>query len=668
MKVFSISLLLIFLLLIATHQSYAINNNTEDKKRATLARLKQMNLKDLGQVQFYNPEAISAARKTQKLLETSAALFVITQEDIRRAGITHIAEALRLVPGIQVARFYANRWAIGTQGLNGFISSKLLVMIDGRTIYTTRNATVNWDIHNIFMEDIDRIEVIHGPGGSLWGANAVNGIINIVTKTAKQTQGNLVSTYLGKGEEQAIGGIRHGGDLKNGHYRVYGKIYEHDSFVSAQGEEQQDNWLIKRGGFRTDMSLSQRDNLTIQGDIYDGFTKRFFFSPEEQKALHHHTYINGFNLLARWQRDFSDGEMILQSYYDLTERDQTLIVKEKRGTYDIDFQHRWRISARQEFLWGLGFRYVHDDFESFSTIIRFDPSQRQRKTYSGFGQVELMLQPKRWKLTLGSKVEHNDYTGFEYQPTIRLLWTQQDKHNFWAAVSRAVRTPSRYDEDTEINVGLENLKITIFGNQNFQSEVLMAYELGYRFAPSHHFFLDLSAYYNDYDKLRTGEVSHLQAGSMIAKWDNQMTGEVYGLNMVAQWQITKIWRLITTYSYADVQLHLLPNSQSFFIGETEEGDTPHHQATLRSLLTLPYQMEFDTSLYYVDNLPNQNTPNYTRFDVRLGWQAKKNLSFSLGARNLFDSQHPEYGVGLKGNIEISDEVRRAFYMNMNYRF
>ncbi len=456
-----------------------------DQKRATLERLKKLNLKELAQIQFYNPEAISAARKNQKLLETPAALFVITQEDIRRAGITSIPEALRLAPGVQVARLYGGRWAISTRGLNGFISSKLLVMIDGRTVYTTRNATVHWDTQDLLIENIKHIEVIRGPGASLWGANAVNGIINIITKTAQKTQGTLVTTHWGIGEERNIVGIRHGGKTEKAHYRVYAKLYEHDSFVDALSHDQQDNGVMKRGGFRSDMNLNPNDQLTIQGDIHDGFTKRFFFYPLEPPSIvNHHTYINGFNLLARWQRKLTQGDMTLQSYYNLTKRDQTLIVKETRGTYDLDFQHRWQPNTQQEYIWGLGFRYIYDEFENYSAIIAFDPQCHQEKIFSAFGQAEFILQPRRWKLILGSKFEHNERTGFEYQPSSRVLWTPDQQHSVWAALSRAVRTPSRYDRDFEAHVRLSpDLRVKALGNPHFQSEILKAYELGYRFTP-----------------------------------------------------------------------------------------------------------------------------------------------------------------------------------------
>jgi iron complex outermembrane recepter protein len=669
-----IILVLFSVWLIICHPTIVVAQKQDslDKKRAMLERLKKLNLQELGKVRFYNPEATSAARKTQKLLDTPSALFVLSQEDIRRAGITSIPEALRMVPGMQVAHIYANRWAISTRGMNGLISSKLLVMIDGRTVYTPYTASVFWEVQDLLIEDIDRIEVIRGPGASLWGANAVNGIINIITKTAKQTQGHLVTTHLGTGEEQAVVGMRHGGKMKNGHYRVYGKFYQHDSFVDAKGDETDDNWAMKRGGFRADWLLSQRDQFRLQGDAYEGFKKQTNFLPLAIPRIENfRTDLKGFNLLARWKRKLSDGDMILQTYYDFTEHDNTGFLKEKRGTYDIDFQHRWQRNDRQEFIWGLGFRYTQDDFTNYSLITDLEPDERQDNLFSAFMQAEWILQPERWKMILGSKFEHNDYTGFEYQPTARLLWTPHPKHSGWASISRAIRSPSRYDSDNRTDTLAGNFRLIGLGSPDFEAEVMIASELGYRFTPNDQFLLDTTLYYNDYDKLRTLEPIDFQPfplpPTVKAIWDNQMTGEVYGLEMVAHWQATKDWRLIATYSYVDIQLHLLSTSQSF-IGESEEGDTPHHQATLRSLLNLPNHLELDTAFYYVDNVPSQNTPHYTRFDVRLGWQALKRLNLSLGARNLFDSQHPEFGSGLSGNIDIADEVRRAYYLQLNYQF
>jgi len=667
--------------------SSALSAEKLKKRAALLKRLKKLNLKELGTIQFFNPEATSAARTKRNLLDTAGALFVISSEDIRRAGITSIPEALRLAPGVQVGRVYADRWAISARGLNNLNSSKLLVMIDGRTIYTTRNASVHWNVQDILIEDIDRIEVIRGPGASLWGANAVNGIINIITKKAKQTQGNLLTTRLGIGEETAIVGVQHGGEIaKNAHYRVYGKLYEHDNFVDVQGEDAEDNWQMQRGGFRMDWDASKRNAFTLQGDVYDGFTKETKNLPNEGAATrtltNDHGYLKGFNLLARWQHNLTNGDIILQSYFDWTKRN-IFLVKEIRGTYDIDFQHRWQPNAQQEYIWGLGFRHVYDEFEQNHHSGFYDPLERQDNLFSAFMQAEFKLLSKSsstskvgsdlLRLTLGSKFEHNDYTGFEYQPTARLMWTPTEQHSAWAAVSRAIRVVTRAEEDWYEDGWLNSdLRFKFFGTHDLKSEVVTAYELGYRFTLSNRFLLDTSLFYNDYDQLRTYETRDIILSplppTVVVSSDSLMDGETYGIELAAQWQATKNWRLVATYSYMDMHLHLLPNSTGVISEATDEGNTPHNQATLRSLLTLSPNWEFDTALYYVDNLPSQHTPNYTRFDVRLGWQPQPDLTLSLGAKNLFDNQHPEFGSGHGANNEVPGEVQRAFYLQVNYQF
>jgi iron complex outermembrane receptor protein len=648
----------------------------DNERRAIINQLKKLSLEDLIEVETFNPKGGLAARKVQKLTQTAAALFVITQEDIRRAGITRLPEALRMVPGVQVARVSANKWAISARGFNGLYASKLLVMIDGRTVYTPLRSEVFWDVQDTLIEDVERIEVIRGPGGSLWGANAVNAVINIVTKSAKETQGSLVTTYVGKGEERAIVGIRQGGQLGNDvHYRVYGKFFEHDHFVNEQGDAQQDNWQMKRGGFRMDWKKNDRDNLTVQGDIYDGFVKQNISVFQEQQ--NDSVNLNGFNLLARWQRDFSNGDIILQTYYDHTRRDR-LILDEIRDTYDLDFQHRWQPSEKQEFIWGLGFRYSQDEMDNTS-ILSYIPKKRQDKLFSAFVRGEFKIpiageskhpcyrNTRDLRLIIGSKFEQNDYSGFEIQPTIRLLWRHSDKHSLWAAISRAVRTPSRSDSHVEYNTLSDVGAIRIVGNHDFQSEELLAYELGYRFNPSHRFLLDVSLFYNEYDKLRTGEPIDFISTPIIIKPDNKMVGEAYGLEFSASWEIFERWKMIATYSYLDIQLHLNPTSR-YFVKEMEEDDTPHHQASLRSLLTLPNHLELDTALYYVDNVPNQNVQHYTRFDIRLGWHAWKNMELSLGARNLFNKHHREFGNGNPINTIIADKVLQAVYMQLKYRF
>jgi len=684
-----------FLVLLTTivHCLAAIDTDEKARQhRAIINQLKNLSLTELSEVETFNPKAGLAARKIQKLTDTSAALFVITKEDIRRAGITHLAEALRMVPGVQVARINANKWAISARGFNGIFASKLLVMIDGRNVYTLLRSEVFWDVQGTLLEDVERIEVIRGPGASLWGANAVNGIINIITKSATKTQGNLVTATIGHGEERAIIGIRHGGTINDDtHYRIYGKFYEHDSFLDASGSDQQDRLHKKRAGFRIDQETTNDDNLTFQGDIYQGFAKQDLLSFQTGQRLNDNINLNGFNLLGRWQRELDNGDMILQTYYDYTKR-QELSLGDRRGTFDIDFQHRWQRNETQEFIWGFGYRYTHDDMDNSPTLT-YIPEKRQDQLFSAFVQGDFMLQPEQLKLTVGSKFEHNDYSGFEIQPTARLLWTPNNKHGIWAAISRAVRSPARADENAQYilpdkailtiiqnanrdysGVVLDQVSTMITqSNLDYQSETVLAYELGYRFNVTNRFLLDMSLFYNEYNHLRILEFAEFIPPAMVViKNMNKMYGEAYGLEIAASWQVHDNWKLITTYSYLDLQLHLEPGTRlvppmDSFFSEQEEGDNPHHQASIRSLLTLPYNLELDTALFYVDNVPNQLASNYIRFDVRLGWHSK-DLEVSLGARNLFDNQHREFGDGVSGNYVLADEVQRSIYMQLKYRF
>jgi iron complex outermembrane receptor protein len=674
------TLLILFILLVIPSYA-AIDKYSNEEQRNIIGKLKRLSLEELSNIEIFNPEASSAARKVQKLSDTAAALFVITQEDIRRAGFTSLPEALRMVPGVQVTRINANKWAISVRGLNGLFASKLLVMVDGRTVYTPLRSEVFWDVQDLLIEDVDHIEVIRGPGASLWGANAVNGIINIITKTAKDTQGNLLTTYAGDGDERAIVGLRHGGKLgNNGHYRIYGKFYNHDNFVNKNGEDQQDFWQMKRGGFRADWA-NKKNNFTIQGDAYEGFVNEIIV-PLGDIPLSYKTELNGFNILGRWQKNSVNGNIILQAYYDHTKR-QELALGEKRGILDIDFQQSWQRNESQEFIWGLAYRYTEDDIRNSSTW-NYNPKRRQDNLFSAFIQSEFKItmnsltqgEKNTLRLLLGSKFEQNDYSGFEFQPSARLLWIPNDRHSIWAAISRAVRTPSRTDVDASYVIkvdlaknqfGLPSGPVTVLGiaNHNFKSEILMAYELGYRFKPTSNILLDTTIFYNNYNNLRSIEVSTSE--KIFLKNTNKMWGEIYGLEMVASWQVFDTWKLIGTYSCLNINLHLPPNAITFF-GETGEDDSPDYQINLRSLLTLPHNIELDTALYYVDKVANQNTASYSRFDIRFGWQIDKNLKLSLGARNLFDMRHREFGNSLSGNAILADEVQQAFYLQMQYQF
>ncbi len=412
--------------------------------------LTQFSIEDLMRV-----KVVSAAKMEQALLDTAAAVFVITADDIRRSGVTNVMEALRLAPGVEVARIDSSRWAITIRGINGRFANKLLVLIDGRSIYTSQFSGVYWEVQNLFLPDIERIEVIRGPGGSLWGANAVNGVINIITKNSKDTQGGLVTLTAGN-EERAIAGVRYGGKLgDDARYRIYGQFTERDGLVTPDGRDADDDWRIGRGGFRLDWIPSAQDTVAVQGDHYKGnFDQNLTTSGLTQPYIEQQlspAKDSGGSFQARWEHQYSAASQTgLQIYYQYADREDPLYISDSE-TFDIDFQHNFAWDDRQEIVWGLGYRRNQDYFTDteFSSV---NPSKQKTELFSAFVQDQADLIPEQLRLTAGIKIEHNDFTGWEWQPSVRMIWTPHPDHRLWAAVSRAVRTPSRGEEDAQVNL------------------------------------------------------------------------------------------------------------------------------------------------------------------------------------------------------------------------
>ena len=630
--------------------------------------------------ELMNIEITSVSKKAQKVSEAAAAIFVITSEDIRRSGATCIPEALRMVPGLQVARIDANKWAITSRGFNDRYANKLLVLMDGRSVYTPLFSGVYWDIQDTLLEDIERIEAIRGPGATLWGANAVNGVINIITKQAKDTQGVLVTAGTGT-EERGFGGVRYGAKIGDDiYYRIYAKGFDRDNSVFASGKEADDNWHALRSGFRLEYKRSDRDSMTLQGDIYEGDGGQTLTSPD-RALLSMRTFedtidVGGGNVLARWGHIFSDtSDMALQLYYDRTEREDA-VLKEIRDAFDIDFQSSFGMGDRHEIVWGLGYRFTQDKIRnSFTTS--FDPDSRGDNLFSAFVQDEITLIEDRLRMVCGSKFEHNDYTGFEYQPSVRFLWTPKEDHRVWTAISRAVRTPSRANEDMRLNYVIYSVPfppppttyvMSFSGDRDFESEELVAYEFGYRFLPTDHFSIDIAVFYNVYDNLQTNESKDRfsENGYLVipSQVENRMDGETYGVEVTTNCDITDRWNLTVSYSYFQIQLHLDESSRST-AEDIYEGSSPHNQLCIKSELNLPYNLEFDQLLYYVDNLSFQDVKSYFRFDVRLGWRPVEDLDVSISGQNLFDNQHQEFEQGNGTNFT---EVERSVYGKITWRF
>lgn len=637
---------------------------------------------ELNLEQLMDMEVTTATKRPQKLSDTAAAIFVINQEDIRRSGARSIPEVLRMVPGVQVARIDANKWAISIRGFNNLFSDKILVLIDGRTVYNTIFSGVFWDEQDCLIEDIDRIEVIRGPGGSLWGANAVNGIINILTKNSNSTQGGVVPVALGT-QEYRSAGFRYGGKFnEKATYRFYGKYFNYGDSVDAQGEAAWDAWKQYRLGFRSDIAPSADKNFTIQGDLYLGQTgdkvELPSFSPPFSTTLITETDLSGGNLLSRYSHAFSErSELTLQAYYDRAKR-QLFVGDAVRDTIDFDFQHRVLISQRNDLIWGAGYRYIHHDIElDIPEIVDVEPANRSLDLITAFIQDEFAWVPDKLTLTIGSKFEHNDFTGFEFQPSIRLLWRAHAQHTFWGAVSRAVRTPSRANQDFRIvesvypPAGANPFPTVVRfrGNKTIQSEDLLAFELGYRTLLRENLSFDIAAFLNDYDDLVTAEIGPPSVvppeTTIPVQPANLASALAYGFELLADWLPFEWWKLQAAYSFIHLKVDLDSNSTDINFKNTE-GKSPEHQFSLRSMMDISHNLQLDLWLRSVDRLESIDISGYTTLDARIGWRPLDNLELSIVGQNLFDAQHPEF-VDTQFKY-VNTEVQRSAYAMLVWSF
>jgi len=629
--------------------------------------LKQLTLAELG-----NVEVTTASKEPEAVWKTPAAIFVITQEDIRRSGATNIPEALRLAPGVEVAQADGDHWSISIRGFGAVLASKLLVLIDGRSVYTPLFAGVYWQVQNTPLEDIERIEVIRGPGGTIWGANAVDGIINIITKNSKDTHGAMVA--VGGGSlNQGMGTVRYGGGNNQGfNYRVYGMGFTNGPEFHADGRNF-DDWRTRQAGFRTDWDKGLRDTVTFQGDIYNetaGETTQYaLYSPPSQVTVDGNAQLTGGNLLARWKRVLSDkSDFQFQAYFDRTNHFEPEF-GETRSTFDVDFLDHLTLPGQQTFLWGLGARWSPSNLLQTVPTLDFLPHQITDEIYSGFAQDEIEFLNHKLSFTLGSKFEHNNYSGFEVQPSARLLWNRTPHEAIWASATRAVRTPSRIDEDIQINFFATDTPFPIFfrasGNRQFLSEELIAYEVGYRTLVLSHVYLDIAAFYNDYNDLYSFQVGapffeltppppHAILPLLTS---NGIHGSTAGFEVAPSWKPVSTWELKVAYSYLNMDLEnkLTSNDPTSVAGY--EGSTPRNQIVLQSLVDLPKKLEFDQSYRYVSALAAQGVESYHTANVRFSWHPTDQLELSVVGQNLLQPHYAQFG----GDAGPLVGIRRGVY-------
>jgi len=629
----------------------------------------ELSIEELGRVLVVMP-----ARQPQRVQQSSSAIYVITGEEIRRSGYTSLPEILRLAPGVEVTRDGAHSWTISIRGFTDNLSNKLLVLIDGRSVYSPLFAGVFWDAQDTFIPDIERIEVISGPGGTLWGTNAVNGVINIITRSADATQGLLVNAGGGN-ELQGFGGLRYGWrPSENMDARAYVKYENHDAFEAPAGGDGFDDWHRTQAGFRVDWRVSGSDDINIQGDLYEAtlsdllrgdFTLGTLPGPETPDNID----IAGHNLLGRWRRQLESGSLRLQAFVDYTERFIPGSFNERRDTADIDFQHQFG-SGRHEVVWGAGYRWTSDDVDN-TLFATFLPEERSDETLRLFAQDVYSIVPDELLLTLGLEFNHNDYTEWEWQPNIRLSWLIDEDRTLWAALNRVVRIPARLNTDLILTAPLSSPNIpvpiyfNVFGIDEYQSEELLAKEVGYRMLVSRDLWFDLALFHNDYDRLQTQEVGtpyvvgdppeYLVIPGTLA---NGMEGATWGGTFVTTWQALPDWRLQFQYAYLDFDLELKPwSTNTDALGVA--GNSPRQQAAIYSSLELPWSLELFAGIRYVDRLPSFDLPARTSVDVSLGWRPLDNLRLSLTARDLTDDAHLEFGG--------ANLVERSVYLQATWR-
>lgn len=612
--------------------------------------------------ELINIKVTSVSKKEENLNDAAAAIFVLSHDDLLRSGATTVADALRLVPGLQVAAIDSGTWAVSARGFNSPFANKLLVMIDGRTVYSPLFSGVYWDVQQVFLDDVDRVEVIRGPGATVWGANAVNGVISIISKSARDTQGGLV--YGGGGDAHlALGGARYGGKIgEDTYYRIYGSYQLNDDFRLADGRPASDGWDFEKGGFRVDHDTRNDGHGTWQGDAYAG------------RIGGQSGDVYGFNTLGRWTQRISDRSSYeAQAYFNHTFRNDAL-AEVDLDTADLSFQHTLGLGERNDLIWGLGYRFTEARLhKANSPAITILDGDIPLNLFSTFLQDEFKIIPDQLSLTLGTKIEHNDFTGIEVQPSARLVYKASKQQTVWAAVSRAVRTPSDSEAKSPITLALGppvagpggGLYVpTYVGNPEAQSEVLMAYELGYRIQPNRRVSVDAATFYNNYSGLfglrPSGFVPGAPVGALLTQSVNVLRGESYGGEAVLSVVAADSWHLSASYSLLMMHVHGDPASDA----ESFELNAPTHQAVLRSAHDITRNFSLDAQLRYVDNV--RAVSAYVTADIRLSYRPTANLEFSLVGQNLLDDRHPEQASVFAGSPTI--EVPRGLYGKITWRF
>jgi iron complex outermembrane receptor protein len=644
--------------------------------------LKRLSLQELSQI-----EVTTVSKKPVAANLTPAAMFVITADDIRRAGVTTIPEALRLAPGVEVARIDSDKWAIGIRGFGSRLCRSVLVLIDGRTVYTTLLAGTYWEVQDTVLEDIDRIEVIRGPGGTIWGPNAVNGVINIITRSTTETHGMLVAVGGGN-VDQGVATVRYGGGKgQNFDYKVYAKAFTRGPEYHTDGRNF-DDWRGVQAGFRTDFTRNTNNHFTVQGDIYEqrdgeSVSATSYTQPYSQ-IIDANARLSGGNILGRWSRTFSAGnDLQVQAYYDRTNRREPNF-EDIRDTYDVDYIQHLKLMARHNLTWGLGGRWSRGTDIQVVSGLTFSPAQRTDSLYTAFVQDEIALVQRRLTLTLGTKLLHTNFSEFEAEPSVRLMWTPAEKTQIWASYTHSVRTPSDAEHDFFLSgfIGTAPDGTPFFArfnaNRNFSPEQLNGYEAGFRQLIFKNVYIDVATFFNHYHDLFSEDITgapFIETNPapthflLPAEFGNGLLGQTKGIELAPEWRPTSFWRLRGTYSYLHMNLARSPNSLDIGTGPQIMGSSPQHQVNIESSFDVTKKVNFDLGYRYVSALPGQLVPAYSTGDARVGWMFHPGVELSVTGRNLLQPSHPEFGTdpGIPDGAITLVGIKRSIYVKLTWR-
>jgi len=641
---------------------------------ASAPTYKNLSIEELSTIEVTTP-----SREPVRAFQTAAAVFVITGDDIRRSGATTLPEALRLAPGVEVARIDANRWSIGIRGFGSRLARSVLVLIDGRTVYTPLFAGTYWEVQDTLLEDVDRVEVIRGPGGTIWGPNAINGVINIITKPAHETRGAYTSVGGGNEEQGFVNSRYGGGNDRNIDYRVYGKAFTRGPEFHPDGHNF-DDWRGTQGGFRLDWTAGQHDSVTVQGDLYSiragELVTATTYNPPASPNVAGNADLSGGNFMARWTRTFSHGgDLQVQAYYDRTSRTE-LNLADYRNTYDIDIVSHVPLGARQTIALGAGVRASAVENPTVVSGLTFNPASRTDTLYSAFFQDQISVVPDRLSIFAGVKVLKTNFTGALAEPSARLLWTPNARQSIWAAFTHAVRTPSDVEEDFYLS-GFSRIlpsgvpQMARFNaNNQFAPEQMNGVELGYRQQIGRSWMVDLSSFYNHYHDIEDQEITGAPFPEdnpppfhflLPAQFRNGLRGYTKGFEIAPEVRPAGFWRLRGSYSYLHMNLGRSPGSGDIGTFPFIVGSSPHHQVAILSSFDISRSVQADLTYRYVSSL--LGIPSYSTGDARLAWRFTRSLELSVAGRNLLQPRHIEFA----GDPATLVGIRRSGYLCVAWR-